>query len=105
MQGSDLVMKILNYISSFVKNKFLLAGIGFIVWMFFFDKNDVFTQYERYSELKELKQSANYYSGQITNCRQEIKDLRFNTYYLEKLAREKYYFRRENEDIYIIYNK
>ena len=98
-------MKILSYIPSFLKNKFFLTGMGFVVWMFFFDKNDVLSQYDRYQELKELKQSTSYYKKQIAASRQEIKDLQNNPRYLEKTAREKYYLRRDNEDIYIIENK
>lgn len=98
-------MKFLNYIPSFLKNKFFLTGVGFVVWMLFFDKNDVLTQYDRYREMKDLRQSADYYKKQIADSRQEIKDLQTNPHYLEKVAREKYYLKRDNEDIYIIENK
>lgn len=76
-----------------------------MVWMVFFDKNDALTQYDRYNELKALKQSTGYYKKQIDNCRQEIKDLQSNPHYLEKIAREKYYLKKDNEDIYLIENK
>lgn len=98
-------MKILNYIPSFLKNKFFLTGAGFVVWMLFFDKSDVLTQMDRYQELKELRQSTDYYKKQIAGCRQEIKDLQNNPRYLEKISREKYYLSRDNEDIYIIDSK
>lgn len=63
------------------------------------------TQYDRYQEMKDLRQSADYYKKQIAGSRQEIKDLQTNPHYLEKLAREKYYFKRDNEELYIIENK
>lgn len=98
-------MKLLSYIPSFLKNKFFLAGVGFVVWLLFFDKNDILTQYDRYQELKSLKQSTDYYKKQIADSRQEIKNLQTNPHYLEKTAREKYYLKRDNEDVYIIENK
>lgn len=98
-------MKLLSYIPSFLKNKFFLAGVGFVVWLLFFDKNDILTQYDRYQELKSLKQSTDYYKKQIADSRQEIKNLQNNPHYLEKTAREKYYLKRDNEDVYIIENK
>ena len=98
-------MKFFNYIPSFLKNKFFLAGVGFVVWMIFFDKNDAITQYDRYNELKDLQQSSQYYKNQIAASRKEISDLQNNPHYLEKVAREKYFLKRDNEDIYIIDNK
>lgn len=98
-------MKILSYIPSFIKNKFFLAGVGFVVWMLFFDKNDMISQYDRYHELKDLQKSSQYYKEQITAAHKEISNLQNNPHYLEKTAREKYYLRRDNEDIYIIDNK
>jgi cell division protein DivIC len=79
--------------------------MGFVVWMLFFDKNDAVSQYDRYQELKDLQQSAAYYKKQIASSRQEIKDLQNNPHYLEKTAREKYYLKRDNEDVYIIEDK
>jgi cell division protein FtsB len=98
-------MKFLTYIPSFLKNKFFLTGIGFVVWLLFFDKNDILTQVDRYREMQDLRQSADYYKKQIAASRQEIKDLQTNPHHLEKTAREKYYFHRDNEDVYVIENK
>jgi cell division protein DivIC len=95
-------MKLLNRIPSFLRNKFVLAGAGFVVWMLFFDRNDVFTQLQRRSELNELKQSKQYFEKQIADNRKFSKDLQFNASAIEKYAREKYLMKRDNEDLYII---
>jgi cell division protein DivIC len=95
-------MKLLNRIPFFFRNKFLLASSGFIVWMLFFDRNDVFTQMQRRSELNELKQSRQYFQKQIDENRRFSKDLQFNASAIEKYAREKYLMKRDNEDLFII---
>jgi cell division protein FtsB len=95
-------MKLLNRIPSFFRNKFFLAGAGFIVWIVFFDHNDVFTQLQRRSELNELKQSKAYFEKQIAENRKFSKDLQFNAQAIEKYAREKYLMKRDNEDLFII---
>jgi cell division protein DivIC len=95
-------MKLLGRTISFLRNKFLLASTAFVVWMLFFDRNDVFTQMERRGELNELKQSKQYFEKQIADNRRLSKDLQFNASAIEKYAREKYLMKRNNEDLFII---
>ena len=95
-------MKLLIRTVSFLRNKFLLASTAFVVWMLFFDRNDLFTQMERRSELNELKESKAYFEKQIAENRKFSKDLQFNAQAIEKYAREKYLMKRENEDLFII---
>jgi cell division protein FtsB len=95
-------MKLLSHTLSFLRNKFLLATAAFIVWMLFFDRNDVFTQIQRRSELNELKQSKAYFEKQIAENKKFSNDLQFNAQAIEKYAREKYLMKRDNEDLFII---
>ena len=95
-------MKLLSRTLYILRNKFLLATTAFVVWMLFFDRNDVFTQMQRRSELNELKQSKAYFEKQIAENRKFSKDLQFNAQAIEKYAREKYLMKRDNEDLFII---
>lgn len=95
-------MKLLSSTFFFLRNKFLLASAAFVVWMLFFDRNDVFTQMQRRSELNELKQSKQYFEKQIAENRQFSKDLQFNASAIEKYARENYLMKRDNEELFII---
>ena len=95
-------MKIFSYIPSLLKNKFLLATIAFVVWMVFFDRNDVFTQAQRKRELRSLQESKEYYTEQITQERKVSEELKSNPATIEKYAREKYLMKRDNEDLFVI---
>jgi len=95
-------MKLLQQIPAILRNKFVLATVSFAVWLLFFDRNDVFTQIQRKSELDELKQSKQYFEKQIAENRNLSKDLQFNASAIEKYARERYLMKRENEDLFII---
>ena len=95
-------MKLLSHIPSFLRNKFFLATTGFVVWMLFFDRNDVFTQLERKSELRDMQQSKAYFEEQIREHRHFSNDLQFNASAIEKYAREKYLMKRNNEDLFLI---
>lgn len=95
-------MKLLSHTLSVLKNKFLLATTAFVVWMLFFDRNDVFTQMQRRSELNELKQSKAYFEKQIAENRKFSNELQFNASAIEKFARERYLMKKDNEDLFII---
>lgn len=95
-------MKLLNRIPFFLRNKYLLAGTGFVIWISFFDHNDLLTQLERRSNLKELQQSKAYYVQQIAENQKLSKDLQYNAAAIEKYAREKYLMKKDNEDLFII---
>jgi len=92
-------MKLLTHIPSWLKNKYFLTISGFIVWMLFFDERDFFTMQRYRQELKELQQSKNYYTAEI-KANQDKLFITPNS--LEKAAREKYYMKRDNEDLFVI---
>ena len=95
-------MKLLTHIPAWLKNKYLIALGVFTVIMFFFDKNDVFTQSARKSQLRDLQESRQYYTERIATEQKELEELKSNPGTLEKYAREKYLMKRDNEDLFII---
>ncbi len=95
-------MKILSRIPALLKNKYLLAGTAFAVWMVFFDRNDLFTQHNRKQELRALEKSKAYYADQIAKERKSLEELQRNPAAIEKYAREQYGMKRDNEDVFVI---
>lgn len=92
----------LSRIPSWIKNKYFLATAFFISWMLFFDHNDLFLQRQRANELAELNETKAYYQLQIDQTRKELEEIRINTASLEKIAREKYMMKKDNEELFII---
>jgi cell division protein DivIC len=95
-------MQFLSLIPSWLKNKYFLALTFFCGWMLFFDHNDIFLQFGRHRELKDLQVRKEYYQDQIKQTQKEVESLRINTSSLEKLARERYLMKKDNEDLYVI---
>lgn len=85
-----------------VLNRYLLAMAAFGVWMAFFDKNDFFVQRQRAAELDELNEKIEYYKEQIQHTKKELQALDNDPAMLEKYAREKYYMKRPNEDVFVV---
>ena len=73
--------------------------MAFLVWMVFFDQNKLTNQLELSQEIRELEQSKEYYREQIKVVQEARTDLNNN---LERFAREKYYFKKSDEDVFII---
>ncbi len=38
-----------------LKNKYFLVTIAFVIWMLFFDKNDLYSQFEQHHQLTKLE--------------------------------------------------
>lgn len=69
--------------------------------MVFFDANSYFIHSELNQEINDLELEKKYYQREIETDKKAIKELSTNDG-MEKLAREKYYMKKENEDVYII---
>jgi cell division protein FtsB len=95
-------MKFFQHIPSFLYNKFFLATVAFLLWILFFDRNDIFSQMDRKQELNKLQESKLYFTQQITEERSFSEELKHNPAAIEKFAREKYGMKRDNEDLYLI---
>jgi cell division protein DivIC len=102
---------ILTHIPAWLKNKYFICFAAFCVIMLFLGKNDIFTQLGRRNELRELQQSKKYYITQIAAERKESEALKTNPAIkktlaaVEKLAREKYLMKKDNEDLFLVPEK
>lgn len=100
--------KLLTHIPGFLKNKYFISFAAFCAVMLFFDKNNIFNQLEKRKELKESLQSAKYYSTGLATERQQLQALETNPANpaaVEKIAREKHFMKKDNEELFIISEK
>jgi cell division protein FtsB len=89
-------------ILKYLKNKYVIVTLAFVVWILFFDKNNLISQFRLAKKLDEVQHEKDYYLNEIKETEQTIEELTSDTQNLEKYAREKYLMKKENEDIYII---
>jgi cell division protein DivIC len=85
----------------FLSNKYIWVSLFFIIWMVFLDNYSYFDHRFLDKQINELEDNADYYQTEIEKDEQSIKQLK-NLEQIEKYAREKYFMKKENEDIYII---
>jgi cell division protein FtsB len=84
------------------RNKYFLVTAAFAVWMIFFDRNDLFSQYEYHQQVNTLKQERDFYQKETAQVHQDLDELTSNKEKLEKFAREKYLMKKNNEDVFVI---
>ncbi len=84
-----------------LSNKYLLILLVFSVWMLFFDSNSYLIHRELNEEIEKLKNNEEYYREEIEKDRSVMKQLQDDEG-MERYAREKYFMKRKNEDIFII---
>lgn len=85
-----------------LKNKYVIATIIFLIWITFFDRNDLITQAGYVRHLNELQTRKTYLQDQITETNEDLQELLSNPEKLKKFAREKYLMKKNNEDVYVI---
>jgi cell division protein FtsB len=89
----------------FLKNKYIITSLAVLVWISFFDKYDLISQYQARQALKRLEKDKEYYATEIQKNQKEMNELQTNAQSLEKFAREKYLMKREDEDVFLILDK
>ena len=74
----------------------------FILWMLFFDSNNLFYRISIARDISELEEMKALHEKSIADLQRQKKELFGNTRNLEKLAREKHLMKKDNEDLFII---
>ncbi|MCX2450809.1 septum formation initiator family protein [Pedobacter sp. PLR] len=85
-----------------IRNKYFLSVAAFIVWMLFFDRNDMVSQYEFRSEVHKLQEEKDFYEKETAQVKKDLSELSTNLNMAEKFAREKYFMKKDNEDVFVI---
>lgn len=85
-----------------LKNKYVVALIVFIFSVGVFDSDNIFDRIRTINEINRLEEDKRYYKKKIEETKARLDELRTNNDNLEKYAREQYFLKKENEDIFLI---
>ncbi|MFO7851835.1 MAG: FtsB family cell division protein [Bacteroidota bacterium] len=99
---NDSLKVLLNRIPPILKNRYFLTLVVFLVWIMLFDNNNLIDRYHYLKNLRQLEKDKKYYQERIEEDRRKLNELKTSDENLEKFAREQYFMKKENEDIYII---
>lgn len=82
-------------------NAYVLVLTLFVVWMVFFDTNSLLIHWELRKEIQKLERQKEFLETEIEKDQVILKKLS-KPEELEKYAREHYYMKKENEEIFLI---
>ena len=88
----------------FSNRSVLTAAVG-LVWVTFISEIDLVYLAKSQLELNRLENQVAHYELEIEATRNQLVDLTSNPERLERFAREKYFMKRDNEDLFRIVAK
>lgn len=90
-----------NKILVYFKNIYAIIGLIFFIWMVFLDTNSLVKFIGLKKKLDRLENEKTKLEIEILKDKELIKKLN-DSIEIEKYGREKYFLKKENEDVYII---
>jgi cell division protein FtsB len=88
-------------ISKIVINKYFITLLVFVIYMIFFDDHNIRKRQQQEEEMLRLEKEKEFYQKEISKNLETEKLLNSDTILLEKIAREQYYMKKPNEDVFL----
>ena len=83
-------------------NKYLIVFLAYTVFLAFFDQHSLVHRWQTHQKISQMEKEYKFYQDEIKSNKQKKFELQSSTQNLEKFAREHYYMKKANEDIFII---
>jgi len=88
-----------------IRNKYFIVAAIFIIWITFFDANNLINLFKVARHIGEQKTQKEYYEELIKSTDEKLNELSSNRDSLEKYAREQYLFKESDEEVFIVEGK
>lgn len=108
MEKQDLIKeikptsKIWKFFRRYIINKYTIAFVFFFIWIVFLDSNSILVVNELNKEIDKYENQLEYYKTEYEKNNAYYKKLMNNKDEKEKFARENYFMKRKNEEIFIL---
>ncbi len=73
-----------------------------LVWLLLFDRNSLIDRMKYIRTLHDMEDEKQYYIERIDEDSRRLTELKTDRDNLEKFAREQYFMKKENEDVFVI---
>lgn len=92
----------LKRIPPFLRNRYTITGLAFVVWLVFLDSFDIPTLKANIDKRNEKQTEKVRLQQEIEDTRRAYLELTSDPAMLEKFARENYLMKKEGEDVFVI---
>ncbi|WP_085536894.1 FtsB family cell division protein [Massilibacteroides vaginae] len=83
-------------------NPYVVVIVGFLALTFIAGDSNLYMRYQYDEKIRSLENEINYYQKEIIVNQEKLNNLHTDKEGLERFAREEYFMKKENEDIFII---
>ena len=87
-----------------LRNKFILATTIFLVYTLFLDENDIFTIISQNNKLRKLERETEQLKQDLDETKTTLTQLEERSE-VERYARERKLFKKDDEDVFVIFYK
>lgn len=94
--------KAVKFLRKYILNKYFITVLAFLVWMIFFDSTSFLVINELNQEIDKYEKQLSYYKDEYQKNDDFYKKLMNNKDEKEKYARENYFMKKPNEEIFIL---
>lgn len=98
----DILVRLKN---SRLNNKYIIVFVLFVVFIAFFDDSSLYKRWKVKRQTAKIERETEYYRERMAQDSARIEALGNNVENLERFAREKYYMKKADEDVFIIREK
>ncbi len=92
----------LRFAQKYLLNKYFITVILFLIWMVFFDSTSWLVIKDLNQEISKYEDQLDYYKNEYHKNDAFYKKLMNNKSEKEKFARENYFMKKKNEEIFIL---
>ncbi|MDR3132759.1 MAG: septum formation initiator family protein [Prevotellaceae bacterium] len=97
----EFLKKIASFIPRPLRNRYVLTGLLFLVWILLFDPINVVDWIQERMQLRRLQQEQRQLEQQIDATTREVESFTHPDS-LVKIARERFYFTGSGEEIFLV---
>ncbi|MCK9300529.1 MAG: septum formation initiator family protein [Bacteroidales bacterium] len=83
-------------------NKYLIVLVLFGVLIVFIDEHNLIRRMQYDRKIRALRKEIRQYEKERDHALEQLEDLRTGSEELEKIARERYLMKKENEEIFLL---
>ena len=102
MSVKDIFKKIGQCFKKVFSNKYLIVFCVGGFWLALLDDNSIANYVQYDARIRDLVSEINMNKKGIAECEKKMDEMKTDKASLEKYAREQYYMKRHNEDIFIV---
>ena len=88
----------------YIRNRYVVSSLILLFYILLLHDTDVFSLQKRKEKVANLEKEIVHRKAEIENLKEDLRALE-DIKSLEKFAREKYYFKKSSEDLFVLSDK